>query len=371
MTLSPSQLDARAAGISATDVGAILGVSPYKSAVTVWQERRGEIPPSPDTERSRRGEQLEPLIREDYAARHNVHVERRGTLSHPERPWMLATPDGLAYAGGGAEPTNGLEIKTHTVRLRHLYGAPGTDEVPLYELCQCAWGMAVTGLPRWDLVACIDLQDIEYVIDRDDELIGGMIEKAERFLVDNVRGGVPPGPDGSEAYSEWLKARWGKNRSELLDISDDPETWALIDRARDIKALLELKGDELEKIVQTLKIKVGDAGGLTWKDAHGRPQKITWTRNKPSKRVDHAQMAQDAWQGAALVASGHKAEVSRAVAALQSANRKADADLLQKLWDALYEIGTRSEKGYTTSVPGNRPWTWPRSWSTKIAKEEP
>lgn len=369
MTLSPSQIDARAAGISATDVGAVLGVNPYKSAVTLFQEKRGEIAPSPDTERSSWGERLEPLIRVDYAERHGFMVVRRGTISHPERAWMLATPDGLAYAGG-AEPVNGLEIKTHTVRLRHLYGAPGTDEVPLYELCQCAWGMAVTGLKRWDLVAFIDLQPVEYVIDRDDELIEGLIEKSERFLVDNVRGGVPPDPDGSEAYTEWLKSRWGANRAELLDITDDPETFELIARARNLKTTSETALTELEKLVQVLKVKVGDAGGITWRDRDGKPQKITWTRNRPSKRVDHAQMALDAWQGAALVASGHKADVARRVAELRSRHFNGEADLLQKLWDALYEIGTRSEKGYTTQIPGNRPWCWPRSWSTKIAKEE-
>lgn len=365
MSLSPSQIEVRLAGITATDVAAVLGVNPYKSAVTVWQEKRGEIAPASDTERSTWGQRLEPLIRDDYAVRHGVRVERCGTLAHPDRPWMLATPDGKVYADGADEPSNGLEIKTHTVRLRHQYGAPGTDEVPLYELCQCAWGMGVTGLARWDLVAFIDMLPAEYIIDRDDELIEGMVEKAERFLVDNVRGGAPPDPDGSEAYTEWLTGRWGKNRTDLIDIGDDLDTYSLIEQAKDLRALLDAKDEALERIVQTLKLKVGDAGGLTWRDAHGRPQKITWTRNRPGKRIDHAQMAKDAWQGAALTASGHRADVARRVAELHARGLGDAATLVQKLWDALYEIGTRSEKGYTTSVPGNRPFVFPRSWSKR------
>jgi putative phage-type endonuclease len=374
MTLSPSQIDARLAGISATDVAAIIGVNPYCSAVQVWAAKRGEGPPPTDTERSTWGERLEPLIRDDYAQRHGVHVERRGTLAHLDRPWMLASPDGLVYSGGADEPDRGLEIKTHTIRLRHLYGDPGTDEVPPYELCQCAWGMAVTGLPRWDLVVFMDNQPAEYVIDRDDELIAGLQERAERFLVDNVRGGAPPDPDGSEMYSEWLKARWAKNRPELIDIGNELETWALIDQARDLKALLEAKGEALEKIIQTLKVRVGDAGGLTWRDANGRAQKITWTRNKPSARVDVDGMITDVRNRAGLAASANVREIREVLPALRQMGGHLGSStvsgvqlskIIETLVAELTGIARVTHKAYTTEIPGNRPWCWPRSWSTK------
>src|SRR5690349_2159244 len=128
MGLSPGQRDRRLAGITATDVAAIVGVHPYRSVIDVWREKRGEAPPAPETERTRWGEALEPLIRADYEARHGARVEVPGTLEHPDAPWMLATPDGVRYPASGTEPLNGLEIKCHTIRLAHLYGAPGTDE---------------------------------------------------------------------------------------------------------------------------------------------------------------------------------------------------------------------------------------------------
>lgn len=373
MSLSPSQIAQRLAGMTATDIAAVVGVHPQRSPISVFLEKTGAAPPWVDTDRTIWGERLEPLVRADYAARHGVRVEDPGTLAHPDHEWMMATPDGVAYAEGGVEPLNGLEIKTHTIRLADLYGAPGTDEVPPHELCQCAWGMAVTGLSRWDLVAFIDNQPREYVIDRDDEVIGHLQERAERFLVDNVRAGVAPDPDGSDAYDEWLKARWSKNTDELIDIGDDLETFALIERG---KAIREQEADldrEIELLKQRLRARIGDKAGLTWRDANGKALKMTWKRNKPGKHIDHAGMARDAWQGARLAASGHRSDVAAVLAWLRGDRAGAAAGvtpekaakLIESLLGSLVEIGERSEAGYTTSPPGNRPLVWPKAWKAR------
>lgn len=374
MSLSPEQLRRRLAGITATDVAAIVGVHPNRSAVNVWLEKRGEAPPWIDTDRTRWGDILEGPIRDDYAARHGVRVEVPGTLEHPDATWMLATPDGVAYAPGGVKPLNGLEIKTHTIRLAHLYGADGTDEIPPHELCQCTWNMAVTGLERWDLVAFIDNQPREFVVDRDDELIGHLTERAERFLVDNVRGGVAPDPDGSDAFDEWLAARWARNTDRLIDVGNEVAIRDLIERAR---ALLEQEaaiGDELAALKQHLKTRIGEDAGLAWKDAAGKLLRITWKRSKGAKRVDYAGMARDAWQGAALAVSGHRAEVAAATAVLRAAGtldareRERGALLLERLLAKLAEIGERGEDGYTTHPPGPRTFRWPHQWHQRAER---
>jgi putative phage-type endonuclease len=367
MSLSPAQLDQRLAGITGTDLAAVVGVHPQRSAVNVWLEKRGEAPPWVDTDRTIWGEKLEPLVRVDYAARHGLRIEEPGTLVHPDHDWMMATPDGVAYALGGTEPLKGLEIKTHTIHLLHLYGAPGTDEVPPHELCQCVWGMAVTGLERWDLVAFIDNQPREYVIERDDEVIAHLKERAERFLVDNVRGGVAPDPDGSDAYDEWLKARWSKNTDDLIDIGDDLETFALIERGRELREHDAEVEAELQRLTQAIKTKIGDKAGVTWRDANGKPLKLTWKRSNGAKRVDHAAMAKDAWQQARLTISGLRGEVASLSAALKggTTNEKKAALLIEAMAKALTEIGERGETSYTTTAPGNRPFTWPRQWKAR------
>ncbi len=379
MSLSPDQLRRRLDGMTATDIAAVVNLHPYRSPISVWSEKRGEAPPWIDTDRTRWGDLLEPVIRSDYATRHEVRVEVPGTLEHPDAPWMLATPDGVAYPIGGADPLEGLEIKCHTIRLSWMYGPPGTDEVPPHVLIQAVWGMAVTGLTRWRVIAFIDGQPREYVIDRDDELIGALQERAERFLVDNVRGGQPPDPDGSESYDEWLKGRWKKNTAELLDIGNDRETYTLIERAKAIREHGFELGVELETIVQTLKARVGDAGGLTWRDGNGKPLKVTWARNKPGKRTDHAGLANDMRQGAALLASAERPAIAQACAGLMligghvgtsAMSGIAIAKLIERLRDKLVEISKTTDKAYTTETVGARPFVFPRSWSMKSDTEE-
>lgn len=381
MSLSPDQLARRLAGITATDVAAIVGVHPDRSAVNVWLEKRGEAPPWVETSRTKWGDILEPSVRADYAERHNVRVEEPGTLAHPDAEWMLATPDGVAYAPGGIEPLNGLEIKAHTIRLAHMYGDPGTDEVPPHELCQCVWGMAVTGLTRWDLVAFIDNQPREFVIERDDEVIAYLTERAERFLVDNVRGGVPPDPDGSDAYDEWLKARWARNTEDLIDIGEDIEIFGFIERGKALREQDAAIDDELQKLAQLIKARIGDKAGLTWKDANGKALKLTWKRNKPGKRTDHAAMVTDLRNRAGLAAAADVRDIRDVIPALlkmgghigsSTVSGVKLAGIIERLVDELTGIARTTDKAHTIETPGNRPLVWPKAWKARPerAKEQ-
>lgn len=379
--LSPDQLARRLTGISATDVSAIVGVNPWRSRISVWQEKRGEAPPWVGNERTRWGEILEKPIRADYAERHGVRVEVPGTLAHPDAEWMLATPDGVAYTG--AEPINGLEIKCHTIRLAHMYGSPGTDEIPLHEVCQDMWNLAVTGLERWDHVVFMDGQPVEYVVMRDEELIGQLREQCERFLVDNVRGGAVPEPDGSEDFTGWLLQKWRANPNPMIVLPTEDEARKLIARAKEIRAQAADIEKEHEQIIQTLKVRIADFEGLTWTNDAGTPEKITWRRNKPSVRVDSVGIARDSRQDAQLVLSGQKAALERAMiclkshgmAAIGASSRAAMtgaelAELVTSLQTTLDGIARRTDAAYSTQIPGNRPFVFPRTWRAPASAKE-
>lgn len=394
MSLSPAQLARRLEGISATDVAPIVGVSPWRSRISVWQEKRGEAPPWVDTDRTRWGNLLEPVIRSDYAERHGVRVEVPGTLAHPDAEWMLATPDGVAYLS--AEPLNGLEIKCHTIRLAHMYGAPGTDEIPLHEVCQCAWNLAVTGLERWDHVVFMDGQPVEYVVMRDDELIGQLREQCERFLVDNVRGGAVPEPDGTDDFSSWLLQKWKANPNPMIAANPADEVslqhpteqrrmrfGEVIARAKEIRAEAAEIEREHERIIQALKLKIQDAEGLAWTNDAGKPEKITWKRSKPSVRVDMGGIARDSRQDAQLALSGQKSALERALISLKShgiapigsSSRAAMtgaelAELVTSLQTTLDSIARRTDAAYSTQIPGNRPFCFPRGWAAPASAKD-
>lgn len=380
MSLTSAQLEQRRNGISASEVAAVCGLHPYVSRIDVWLDKRGDQPPRPGNKRTKWGEWIEPLVRKDWGDRHELRVSLPGTLAHPDMPWMMATPDGIGepHITGWAR---GLEIKMHTWRYAALYGAPGSDEVPLWELTQCMWGMAVTGLQRWDLVAFIDGQPTEYTIDRDSEAIDRLREQCERFWIDNVVGGAVPDPDGTESFTEWLTTRWSKNTDKLVNIGDDNDTFSKIERAREIILQAEGMERELDTIVQALMLRVGDAEGLTWKDARGRAQKLTWKRNKSSQRINHIQRAADMMADARLTLSAVSEDLDRAMVCLdaagrtpigENARRSIDAaqlkELMTKISSALVTIAERTEDKYANEVPGNRPFCWPTSWR-KNSKE--
>ncbi len=360
MSLSPSQLAQRLEGITATDVAAIAGVHPYRSPLDCWMEKIGEAQPFEGNDRSRWGDLLEGPIREDYEERHGVRVEVPGTLTHPDHPTHMATPDGIVYAIGSTRAHRGLEIKVHgrdAVRYGGLeYGPPGTDEVPAHELVQCAWNMHVSGLDRWDLVAFLDGAPVEYAIDRDDDLIGVLVEQADRFLVDYVRANTPPPPDGSTAWDEWLKRRWSSNGAELLAIDGDEPTLELVARLRDARGAAADLEIDTDRIVQTLKAMIGERAGLTWREPGQKsPAKLTWKRSKDGSTDDHK----------ATIAAMR----SRATIALSEAiSDMTPEQMLASTRDALTAIAAMAPIRKTTT--GARPFVCPRFWkTTKPTKE--
>jgi putative phage-type endonuclease len=374
--LTPFQLAQRLEGITATDVAAIVGVHPYRSRIDVWREKRGELPPWDGNLDTKWGERVEPALRAHYADIHDVRLELPGTLVHPDHDWMMASPDAIVYTRGDPNPLRGLECKQHNYRLAWLYGAPGSDEIPLYEFCQCMWCIAVTGLTRWDEIAVLGGTPVEFIVDRDDDLIAELQEHAYRFLIDNVRGGAVPEPDGSERFETWITERWKANPGALIDIGDDNDTFTLIERARAILKNQDELDDEIAKIKQRLKLRIADSEGLTWKDANGKPQKLTWKRNKPSKVIDHVQIVHDMRDDARLTMSAVAKDIDRAMVCLASAgydsigsstratvNAHEVLELVKQLSRAMVTIIERTDSKYTTEIPGNRPFNWPKTWN--------
>lgn len=388
MSLSPEQLAARLEGISATDVAAIVRCHPYSEPIDIFLAKTGQAPPRNENAPSKWGHLLEPVIRDDYEQRMRVRVEVPGTLRRRDRPWWMASPDGLVYPIGSATVDRGLEIKVHNadvIRFSALeYGAPGSDEVPLHELIQCQWGMGATGLERWDLVAFLGGSPVDYAIMRDDELIEMLAEAAERFLVDHIRTGTPPDPDGSKSWDEWLKRRWKYKASDLVDVGDRPELLALIDELRDASEAEVLAEKRVASLIQRVKLEIGDGTGITWKGERPKPDKITWKQSKTWYRTDWKPVAADMQRTAALTVSGTQSAVDRALICLRSALGSGQigsstqaaisgselATILVQLRESLLEIAQERTKPQHTTEVSSRPFLRPRHWKTVKKPDE-
>jgi putative phage-type endonuclease len=384
--LSPEQLSERAQGITATDVAAIVGVHPYRSAVDVWADKTGTAQPFEGNDRTKWGNLLEPVLRSDYEQRMGVRVEVHGTLQHDDWPWMKATPDGLVYLGNDTHPDRGLEIKCHTIHLAYLYGAPGSDEIPQYELCQVTWSMAVTELQRWDLVAFIDGQPTDYVIERDQELVDMLHERAERFRRDYVLTNTPPPPDGSEAYTAWLNARHAADNALAAFVPADAEAMRSVERLRELRDEIAALEAQEGIVVQALKARIGDNAGIEWPNGKPAPKKgksagvlpcdrISWKRAKDGVSHDYRTALEALRTRAQLVASAHGEAAQRAITALDKLSEQYFANTratitgkeIRETLTALVELATGVADAQPVEVTkaGSRRFVVPRHWKQK------
>lgn len=373
MSLSPEQIAMRRGGITATDVAAIVGVHPFHRPVDVFAEKTGQAEPFEGNLRTKWGDLLEQPIRDDYERKYDVRVELHGTLRNPRAEWQMATPDGLVFPRGSQYAERGLEIKCHGREAMWsgalVYGQPGTDEVPPHELIQCVWGMHVAGLDRWDLVSFYDGVPNEFSISRDDELIGILVEAAERFRNDHVIAGVPPPPDGSDSWDRFQKRRWNGLSPDVIELGADHIARPAIAELREVReqiASLELRRDA---IGQTLKELIGDGAGLRWIDERGKPQSITWKRNKSGIATDWRAALTAARTHAQIVGQSKGPALLQLVELLQSPEMLDDvtapmAEAVLEATAALAVIaGERFEAAHTVTVEGNRPFCVPRNWS--------
>jgi putative phage-type endonuclease len=158
----------RAAGISASDVAAALGVDPWTSPFTLhWRKRWGDTGEE-DNPYMKWGRRYERVVREEFVEAHGegsrepLLVGRAGLYAHPGHTWLMASPDDLVWEidQPGMELADAVPVEYKTTVTMHTpdskWGPPGTDEVPVNYRAQSMTQQLVLGA-RYGLVAVLDL----------------------------------------------------------------------------------------------------------------------------------------------------------------------------------------------------------------------
>ena len=126
-------LDARRKGLGGSDIAAVLGISPYKSAYEVYEEKvNGYCKDLSNNEKVQSGIFLEDGIAKWYENVKGVGTFKPTTIrTHKDLPFLLANPDRLV-----AGKKIGVEIKNVGERSKHLWGEDGSQVVPDYYFLQ-------------------------------------------------------------------------------------------------------------------------------------------------------------------------------------------------------------------------------------------
>lgn len=282
-------LQARRAGLGGSDMGAILGLSKYRTPVDVWLEKTGRAPGQEETLQMRFGTYAEEFVAQEYCAKTNQAVQRfTKMLHHPTAPVLgnvdrLVVPAGAKVAShkGEVRTDKLLECKTASAFAAYNadeWGAEGTDAVPMSYLIQCATYMALTGCSYADLAVLFGNQEVRiYNLKRDTELETEVIARATEWWNRYVVADIPPAPIcDADVRALFPNSTAGKSVEAV------EETLTMIEALRKAKAEIMQLEETADTAALAIKALLGDAEALT---LNGKPL-VTWKSSKPAQRFD-------------------------------------------------------------------------------------
>lgn len=228
---------ARRSGVGGSEIAAVMGLSPFESAFSLWHRKQGLVSPVEENPQMYWGRKHEPTILAEFALRHpEWHVSRAPSYAGPGRPWQIANPDGLLTPACGCglhsdpccEPDSGRLadcgpccpacptcpteansptslIEAKTARDDEGWGEEGTDEIPVYYRAQCLWYLDALGLTTCHVAVLIAGSDYrEYVVIYDEAEALVLREAGKEFartIAENVR----PDIDGHSATYQAIR----------------------------------------------------------------------------------------------------------------------------------------------------------------------
>ena len=270
--------------IGGSDIGAILGLSKFRTPLEVWMEKTGKETKQSDSLPLRFGSFAEEFVASEYARATGFELLHDESIYiHPTYPFMSAHIDRFVLGdairnGMGNTASRLLECKTANPFSRGEWGEPGTDQVPMSYLCQCIWYMAITGIEQCDLAVLFGNSDFRiYEIARDHELEALVIEKALHFWNEHVLKDIPPPAQTEGDYQALFK-----KSDPSKTIEANLKTVKLI---RQLQSLSAQSGDVDEQITQIKQHIMNEMKEAEVLNYQGNVI-ATWKAPKPSFRLD-------------------------------------------------------------------------------------
>jgi len=264
-------LKVRQSGIGGSDISSVCGINPWKSALALYYDKTQEVKED-DVENlpAELGTYLEPFMKvkfEDWWKKNKggeiIEVESMPfILQHSTNEIALANLDG--FFGD-----NLVEYKTTSER---NYKQWEEDNLPDYYYLQTQWYLYVTNFKYCYIAFLIGNRKFDVkLIERNEEVIKQIVEKADYFWNNFVIPKVPPAPSGDESSAEVLKKLYPKElEGKVISIEGEEYIQALnkLEQLKLVKKEAELG---IEEANQMFKAKMGNAEVALCGD-----KKFTW-----------------------------------------------------------------------------------------------
>ena len=258
-------LKARRAGIGASDIAAIMEISPWSTPFQVWASKVATLPEDEGDEWMRMGRAIEGFILDQWEEKTGRTVDNRDQLIRStHNPILMATPDGLTTTPNGlpavAEAKNRAEW--------------GWDEIPAYYYAQVQWQLTATGWGVGYLIALFAGRRLEtFEIKADSDYQTAQVAAAGEFWK-LVEADEPPPTEGAD--NPLMASLWPNHTEQAIEISAD----AAIElyEARSADKVASGRRDAAEAAIKALLGKDADTAVV------GQQVICTWRNNGKGRR---------------------------------------------------------------------------------------
>ena len=223
--------------IGGSDIGAILGVNKYKSIIDVYIDKTEGIS-FEGNESTYWGHIHESTIMKEFGKRHKEFIVYEVPYSIVN-DFLIANLDG-ALKDKETGDYGVLEIKTTSLWNKKDWE---DDVIPQYYYAQVQHYLMLTGYKFAYIAVLIGGQQYkEFKIERNEEDIELIRNKATEFYQENLLKKIPPMPDGSDAYMNHLKKK--AMEIENNEVRELPEFEEIAIRIKELARQKKLIEDE-------------------------------------------------------------------------------------------------------------------------------
>lgn len=240
----------RETGVGGSEIGAILGLNKWESALSLWGKKTKLIDSElVESEAMEWGKLLEDVILNKFEREHpELEVLRNpGTWHHADRSWQLSNPDALARH---RETGEWMVVEVKTARYEDEWDDK-TDTVPPSYRAQTLWYLDTFGFDKAVVAALFSGSKYREFTQHNDPLEADANRQAAARWWDYVQTNKQPDYDGAEATYEAIRALNPYIEDDELELGDLGIHY--------VNALTEL--EQAESKARELKSRVLDAMG--------------------------------------------------------------------------------------------------------------
>lgn len=271
-------LEARKAGIGASEVATVVGLNPYETPLELWRRKVGIDPPKEETAAMRRGHYCEDAVAQWWAHETGREIIKSSAVDFlfvdEERDFLRVSPDRtywLPEAVRNDDNKGILECKTTNMVV-------DPEDLPKTWFCQVQMNLGVSGYSHGSLAWLgfgfeFGYVDIEFVPD----FYNMLVEAVTKFWTVNVKQMVEPDPVNVRDMATKFKRHID---GKVVEVNDD-----ILDayhRLKEVKTELSNLESEKTDLEDKLKMCFGDAEAISYDNA----TLATWKAAKDSVKFD-------------------------------------------------------------------------------------